>query len=359
MPFAKAAGGLQHGLPPVAVKTDTPPMGLSTWSVFRSTVNDTLIRQLADAMVSSGMLAAGYNSLLVDDGWAGKGCSSCLPNRDDNGRLVVDAAKFPLGMKATAQYVHSKGLKFGLWFGHSMCAPSNDTNKDSPDYATLDAAFFASVEVDAIKHDNCVDVANTTDAVNANYERYARLGAALNATGRPILYDVVLQVAHEREVPAYDYGYLWSPEVYGKARMQALANSWWSLPVNKYNCWSCCVGASNERIVDDALCTSSTGHACRRGLLPMIDTQDMGTAGFSVSGHWDWAGKGKGWVSAEDVSLLLFPFSSVFLRIPHFWCSCVSFCCHCRQIEAMYVIASHSMYLIVCIPCATLLPEPH
>jgi alpha-galactosidase len=79
-----------------------PPMGLSTWSVFRTNVNDTLIRQLADAMVSSGMAAVGFTSLLVDDGWEGQGCKGCLPNRDEQGNLVVDPMKFPLGMKATA-----------------------------------------------------------------------------------------------------------------------------------------------------------------------------------------------------------------------------------------------------------------
>ena len=112
----------------------------------------------------------------------------------------------------------------------------------------------------------------------------------MNRTGRKIAYDVVLQVAHQREVPAYDYGYLWSPEVYGKAAVTGLANSWWSLPVNKYNCWSCCV--NGERIVDDSACTSPTGRACRRGLLPMLDTQNMGTPGFSTAGHWDWGGPG-------------------------------------------------------------------
>ena len=78
---------------------NTPPMGLSTWSVFRDSVNDTLVRQLADALVTSGLAAAGYNYLLVDDGWEGEGCAGCLPNRDESGHLVVDASKFPHGLK--------------------------------------------------------------------------------------------------------------------------------------------------------------------------------------------------------------------------------------------------------------------
>lgn len=279
----------------------TPPMGFSTWSVFRSDVNDSLIREMADAMQSSGLAAAGYEYLLVDDGWAGRGCQNCLPNRDQNGRLVVDPVKFPYGMNETAAYVHSKGLKFGIWFGHSMCAMSNDTDSLTPRaYAELDAEFFAWVGVDHIKHDNCVDVANTTAAIAENYRRFAALGQAMNRTGRPIAYDVVLQVAHTREVPAYDYGYLWSPEVYGRDAVQRLANTWWSLPVNKYNCWSCCV--NGERMVSDAACTSLTGHACRRGLLPMLDAQDMGTPGFSKQGHWDWGGPG-GWNHIDQLAV--------------------------------------------------------
>ena len=279
----------------------TPPMGFSTWSVFRSNINESLVREVADAMAGpSGMAAAGYDYLLVDDGWEGRGCKGCLPSRDEAGRLVVDPAKFPAGMKAAADYVHSKGLKFGLWFGHSMCAPSNDTRLDAPDYAALDAEFFASAGVDHVKHDNCVDVANTSEAIARNYRRYAALGAAMNKTGRAIAYDVVLQVAHDRELPSYDEGYLWSPEIYGKEAVQGMANSWWSLPVNKYNCFSCCV--AGERIVDDTACSSPTGHACRRGLLPMIDSQDMGTPGFSRAGHWDWGGPG-GWNHIDQLAV--------------------------------------------------------
>ena len=72
------------------------------------------------------------------------------------------------------------------------------------------------------------------------------------------MYDVVLQVAHTRTPPAYDFGYIWSPEVYGREAVSNLANMWWSLPSNKYNCWSCCT-TSQEQIVDDAACFKPTG----------------------------------------------------------------------------------------------------
>lgn len=287
----------------------TPPMGFSTWSVFRKDVSDGLVRELADALVSTGLASAGYDYLLVDDGWFAKGCESCMPARNETGHLNADPQKFPSGLGATADYVHAKGLRFGLWFGHSMCSvQTNDTATGSalsteeadPDYATLDAQFFAANGVDSIKHDNCVDVANTSDAIGQNYERFARLSRAINATGRPMMFDVVLQVAHGRSVPSYDEGYVWSPEVYGQEAVTSIANMWWSLPVNKYNCWSCCV--NGENIVDDTHCTSATGHACRRGLLPMLDIQDLGVAGFSLKGHWDWGGPG-GWNHLDQLAV--------------------------------------------------------
>mgnify|MGYP006134782195 FL=1 len=289
----------------------TPPMGFSTWSVFKSSVSDALVRELADALHVTGLARAGYNYLLIDDGWYAAGCPApgCLPFRNASGHLNADATKFPRGLAAVAAYVHSRGLKLGLWFGHAMCSVvSNDTATATAavgaaapvDYAALDAAFFAANGIDAVKHDNCIDVANTSTAIAENYERYARLGRALNATGRPVMYDVVLQVAHARETPSYDLGYLWSPEVYGKEAVQRVANMWWSLPVNKFNCWSCCV--SGERIVDDSRCTSLSGTACRRGLLPMLDAQDMGTPGFSSTGHWDYGGPG-GWNHLDQLAV--------------------------------------------------------
>ena len=96
---APPARALDNGL------ARTPPMGFSTWSVFQKNINESLIRELADAMRSSGLAAAGYDYLLVDDGWEGsapKGCTGCAPNRDEQGRLVVDPAKFPSGMNETA-----------------------------------------------------------------------------------------------------------------------------------------------------------------------------------------------------------------------------------------------------------------
>ena len=129
-------GPLRQLQPAVALENGlarTPPLGLSTWAAFAQDVNHSLMTELADAMVNSGLLAAGYEYLLVDDGWELHGCKGTKPGtagscRDASGRLIVDSGKFP-NMSATAAYVHAKGLRFGLWFGHSMCADSNDQHE--------------------------------------------------------------------------------------------------------------------------------------------------------------------------------------------------------------------------------------
>jgi alpha-galactosidase len=85
----------------------TPPMGWNSWNKFGCDVSEQLIRETADAMVSSGMKAAGYQYVVIDDCWQ--------VERGPDGRIVADPKRFPSGMKALADYVHSKGLRFGLY----------------------------------------------------------------------------------------------------------------------------------------------------------------------------------------------------------------------------------------------------
>src|SRR5512146_3088737 len=84
----------------------TPPMGWNSWNKFACDVNEQLIREMADTMVTSGMKDAGYVYLVIDDGWQ--------IDRDVQGNILPDPQRFPSGMKALVDYVHSKGLKFGL-----------------------------------------------------------------------------------------------------------------------------------------------------------------------------------------------------------------------------------------------------
>src|SRR3954452_17582447 len=90
--------------PPIAT---TPPMGWNSWNKFHCDIDESLIRETADAMVSSGMRAAGYTYVNIDDCWM-------APERDAQGRLQADPERFPGGIKAVADYVHGKGLKLGI-----------------------------------------------------------------------------------------------------------------------------------------------------------------------------------------------------------------------------------------------------
>src|ERR1700741_4485863 len=86
----------------------TPPMGWNSWNTFQANIDEKMVIEMADDMVKSGMKDAGYNYLVLDDGWMAK-------ERDADGNLVADPIKFPKGIKYVADYIHSKGLKFGLY----------------------------------------------------------------------------------------------------------------------------------------------------------------------------------------------------------------------------------------------------
>ncbi len=152
----------------------TPPMGWNSWNKFGCSVSDALIRAQADAMVSSGMAAAGYQYVNIDDCWSAMA-------RDANGNLQPDATRFPNGMKALADYVHSKGLKLGIYGdrGTSTCSGY----PGSYGHETADANQFAAWGVDYLKYDNCAAVGDlVTD--------YTTMHNALAATGRPIIFSI-------------------------------------------------------------------------------------------------------------------------------------------------------------------------
>ena len=153
---------------------ERPPMGWNSWNTFGKDINEELIFETADTMVEKGYLEAGYTYLVIDDCWA-------LKERDENGDLVPDPEKFPHGMKAVADYVHSKGLKFGMYScaGILTCAgyPS------SYDHEFQDAALFASWGVDYLKYDYC-NFPKNADGMN----RYHTMSMALKATGREICF---------------------------------------------------------------------------------------------------------------------------------------------------------------------------
>jgi alpha-galactosidase len=154
----------------------TPPMGWNDWNTFGCNISDALIRQTADVMVSSGMAAAGYQYVNIDDCWEASA-------RDAAGNLVANATKFPNGIKPVADYVHSKGLKIGIYSeaGTTTCAGY----PGSLGHEAADARTFASWGIDYLKYDNCGDHGGLT-----NQQRYTTMRDALAASGRTIFYNL-------------------------------------------------------------------------------------------------------------------------------------------------------------------------
>lgn len=153
----------------------TPPMGWNSWNTFATNIDEKLVKETADIMVSSGMAAAGYNYIVLDDGWMTK-------ERDANGDLVPDPVKFPNGMKAVIDYVHNKGLKFGLYncAGTQTCAGYPGTRG----YEYQDARFYAKLGIDFLKYDWC-----NTKGITAP-EAYTTMSNALKTAGRPIVFSL-------------------------------------------------------------------------------------------------------------------------------------------------------------------------
>lgn len=160
----------------------TPPMGWNTWNTFQTNINEPLLKGMVDAYISSGMRDAGYRYFVLDDGWMAM-------DRDSTGNLVADSKKFPNGMKAFADYVHSKGLKFGIYncAGNKTCAGYPGTRG----HEYQDARLYASWGVDFLKYDWC-----NTDSLNAR-EAYITMSSALKATGRGIVFSLCEWGGHQ------------------------------------------------------------------------------------------------------------------------------------------------------------------
>ena len=171
----------------------TPPMGWNSWNRFGCDVNEQLIRETADAMVSSGMKAAGYQYVVIDDCWQGE--------RDALGFIQPDRGRFPSGMKALADYIHSKGLKFGIYSdaGWKTCGG----HPGSRGYEYQDALTYAKWGVDYLKYDWC-----NTEGLNAK-GAYLTMRDALFAAGRPIVFSICEWGDNRPWEWGKDIGHLW------------------------------------------------------------------------------------------------------------------------------------------------------
>jgi len=166
-------------LPPASAQTSsslakTPPMGWNSWNKFGCNVSDKLIREMADAMISSGMQAAGYQYVNIDDCWQ--------VSRDTQGTIVADPARFPSGINALADYVHSKGLKLGIYTdaGTGTC----EKRPGSLNHEVQDAKTYASWGIDYVKIDWC-----NAEGLDPEVQ-YAKLRDALAQSGRPIVFSI-------------------------------------------------------------------------------------------------------------------------------------------------------------------------
>lgn len=219
----------------------TPPMGWNTWNKFACNVSDELVRGMADAMVKSGMKDAGYQYIVIDDCWQ--------VSRDARGDIVADPQRFPSGIKALADYVHSLGLKFGIYSdaGTKRCAG----RPGGLGHEYQDAIMYASWGVDYLKYDWC----NTLPGQDARGS-YNNIRQALDASGRPI----VLSICEWGK----NQPWLWGKEAGGNL---------WRTTGDIQDRWA----GKKEW---------SPGNCCSNGMLDIVD-ENAELNGVAGPGHWN------------------------------------------------------------------------
>ncbi|MGW6706448.1 ricin-type beta-trefoil lectin domain protein [Streptomyces sp. NPDC054956] len=172
----------------------TPPMGWNNWAHYMCDIDEAKVVANADALVSTGLAAKGYDTVTIDDCWMTK-------SRDANGNLVVDTEKFPHGMAWLGEYLHARNLKFGIYqdAGSLTCERypgSGSPEGGGPDHYARDARQFASWEVDYVKMDGCnLWVPEGSTKERAYRDAYNSVARALRDSGR----DMVLSAS----APAY------------------------------------------------------------------------------------------------------------------------------------------------------------
>jgi alpha-galactosidase len=219
----------------------TPPMGWNTWNKFACDVSDELVRGMADAMVKSGMKDAGYQYVVIDDCWQ--------VSRDAQGNIVADAQRFPHGIKPVADYVHSLGLKFGIYSDAGALTCQKRPAGLGHEYQ--DARTYAAWDVDYLKYDWC----NTLPGQDAR-SSYANIRQALDASGRPIVLSICEWGTHQP--------WLWGKEVGGNL---------WRTTGDIQDHW-----AGQQKWPD--------GSCCSNGMLDIAD-QNEPLYSYAGPGHWN------------------------------------------------------------------------
>jgi alpha-galactosidase len=214
-------------------------MGWNSWNKFACNVSEELIKSMADAMVTSGMKDAGYEYIVIDDCWQ--------VSRDENGNIVADAQRFPSGMKALGDYIHSKGLKFGIY--SDAGAKTCQGRPGSQGHEYQDALQYARWGVDYLKYDWC-----STETRNAQ-EAYTTMHNALAAAGRPIVFSLCEWGTARPWLWAKDVGNLWRTT--GDIQDSFQLHKKWP-----------------------------DGSCCANGMVDILDLQ-VGLEGFAGPGHWN------------------------------------------------------------------------
>jgi alpha-galactosidase len=217
----------------------TPPMGWNSWNKFACNVSEELIKSVAGAMAANGMKDAGYQYVVIDDCWQA--------SRDENGNIVADPQRFPSGIKALADYIHAKGLKFGLYSdaGGKTC----QGRPGSQGHEVQDALQYARWGADYLKYDWC-----NTETRNAQ-EAYSTMSRALLETGRPIVFSMC------------EWGTA-KPWLWGKG-----IGNLWRTTGDISDKWS-----SKKKWAD--------GSCCEYGMVDILD-QQVGLESFAGPGHWN------------------------------------------------------------------------
>lgn len=211
-----------------------PPMGWNSWNKFECKINETIIREIADALVKTGMKDAGYEYITVDDCWQ--------IGRDSLGNILADPERFPSGMKSLVDYVHSKGLKFGIYSdaGTQTC----QGRPGSRGYEFQDARTYAKWGVDLLKYDWCNHGKQDAEA------SYTIMRDAIYKAGRPM----ILSICEWGTNKPWEWG-------------AAVGHTW----------------RTTEDIINCFDCKNNWGGL---GVLQIIDLQ-VEIGGYSGPGHWN------------------------------------------------------------------------
>ena len=228
--------------------TPTPPMGWMTWNLFQGNINEQLIRETADAMVEGGFRDAGYKYIFIDDLWQG--------GRDRHNNIIADSVKFPNGIKALADYVHSKGLKLGIYSDAAPLTCGGWTA--SLGFEEQDARTFASWGVDYLKYDYC----NAPEDSATARHRYRTMANALQKSGRNIALGICEWGQRQCEE--------WCEEVGGQL---------WRTSYDVRDMWKDVVKQGGMGILDIVNVTAPLARYVRPGQWPDMDMLVVGLRG--------------------------------------------------------------------------------